>query len=1773
MTTLILFRFFYKRRFGIKVANFYKNLFLVLIAMLVSFSATPQVTADFTTITSTTGCGSLVVEFEDLSLGSPTSWLWDFGNGNTSILKNPIAIYNTPGNYDVTLKVTGPLNDDTKIQFTFIKVYEEPIAVLQATSAIAGCLPLAISFEDVSISSIPISSWQWDFGDGGASIIQDPSYNYLNEGEFSVSLSIVDLNGCQSLVTETDLVKVIKVPIPDFAADFVFSCNPSELVSFTNNSIFATSYEWDLGDGNFSNTSNPTHTYNSGIYSVSLIAKEGNCSDTLVYTDYIKIGESLTPDFTVNTNSGCEGINVSFTDSTLNNPNTWLWDFGDGITSTNQNPSHTYINPGVFDITLTTSISGQCATSLTFPAEINVFEKPDINFVADTTYACSAPFNVVFTDNTTNAVSWLWDFGDGQTYNGNSPLHSFSNFGFYDISLTVENSDGCFSSISELDFIEVDKIIVDISVSSFEGCAPYTLDFIDSTISSRQLIDWNWNFGNGNFANVQNPSNTYLNSGLFDVSLLVINDYGCLSSFTFTDYVKVDEAPLVNFVANPIVSCAGEDVDFSDLSSLGTNNWEWSFGDGLSSNVQSPVYQYSSPGIYDVSLIAGVNSCRDTLVIADYIKIIEPAALFEEEYNCNNPFSVNFTNLSTGADLINWDFGDGGTSNQLNPTYVFTTLGLHNISLSVTNNITGCTHEYIKQIKLTQPIANFDYLINATNGYEDSVGCAPKQVFIDNQSQDVSYYKVLWSDGYIGYGREDHTFNTAGYFDVTLVITDIHGCKDTMTIENMYHMNDITVDFEISNVLGCDSMLVDFSDLTTPASSNVFWDFGDGGNSILNNPQYIYYNEGYYDVTVFGESVAGCKDTLKRIEYIKFQHPTADFNVSDQSVCPGDDLFFTNLSEGIGINSIWNFGDGNQTNTINPTHQFNLNGIYDINLIVTDSFGCSNTLNLNNHIEVKKPTASFITSGLSSNCPPLISDFTNLSSADANLFIWNFNDGGNSIIENPSHLFSNSGIFDVSLIVENSFGCKDTLVQVGLVNISGPIGEFTISDSLICKDEVVDFVPNLVNTSNYLWDFGDGVLSTDSLPTYQYITSGNFIPTLIAESDSGCQLVIISLDTIKVREVTIDAGLDIEICAGESVQLNAIGNSSQFSWTPINTLSDPNINNPVGSPIADILYFVYHTDGICDAIDSVFVNVHTEIPTASFNTNNHCEGDIISFVANSGLSTANISYDWSFGQNGQSVNTPLNVGNNIIVLIVENLNNSCVDTLVQNVEVFPLPIADFLATDVCLGEQIIITDNSSNNTVDWLYNFADGIGVSTNQSPSYTYANPGIYNVILNVTSDKGCENSITKDIVIHELPLVDFTIENHCENEGNIFTDLSSVINSEIFAIQYDFNDGNTSNDSICSHVFSGNGLFDVNLTAITNDGCESTITKISEVYANPIVDFTSSQFCLGDQTIFNDYSFVNNAGITNWNWTFGSEGASTNNNTIYTFSNHGVYYVNLSVVSNRGCEGMAGKKITINKLPNPKFEIPFDACLGNEVKITDISNGNGSDIIAWNYNFGDGSSSNAQNPTHTYNYVGEFDINLEVTSAAGCVNDTIIPAIIEIHSLPIAEFQASAFIASELESEIYFYNQSEDATSYLWSFDNGDYSFEENPIYDFSNTQSYNVSLIATNGFGCQSEMIRIVHIQSEFTIFIPDAFTPDGDGINDVFEAKGNGIEDFEMQVFDRWGGIIFESTSIELGWDGADYAGLPTDDGIYLYHIAVYDINDRLWVYNGELNLMR
>ena len=340
-------------------------------------------------------------------------------------------------------------------------------------------------------------------------------------------------------------------------------------------------------------------------------------------------------------------------------------------------------------------------------------------------------------------------------------------------------------------------------------------------------------------------------------------------------------------------------------------------------------------------------------------------------------------------------------------------------------------------------------------------------------------------------------------------------------------------------------------------------------------------------------------------------------------------------------------------------------------------------------------------------------------------------------------------------------------------------------------------------------------------------------------------------------------------------------------------------------------------------------------------------------------------------------------------------------------------------------------------------------------------------------------------------------------------------------------------------------------------------------------VADFTTLSVNTGCGSLVVDFQDLSTGAPDAWLWDFGNGNSSTLKNPTAIYANPGLFDVIL-IASNSVTNDSKTSIGLIEVFNSPISEIsinsPVTGCMPLMVDFKDISFTNNS-IVNWQWDLGDGTILDIQNPSYQYEYAQTFDVTLAVVSADGCKHDTTIINAVEVFNNPIADFNASAFTTTEHFSEIEFYNNSTGAIMYEWDFDNGSISAERNPIVDFQNIKNHEVVLHVVSAEGCESEIMKNINIFPEYTLYAPNAFTPNGDGNNDVFLAKGNGVTSFEMQVFDRWGGIVFASSDIEYGWDGLDASANSAGVGTYMYHISLYDYNGKLWVYNGELNLMR
>lgn len=520
---------------------------------------------------------SNTIAFQNLS-GSGFSYVWDFGDGTLATLENPSYTYTTAGNYSVSLTVSDSCGSSTTMQT--INIGNPLSAVSQFSYTIDSCTN-EVTLINQSLNS---TNFIWYFGDGTISTSGNPVHTYSAVGNYTISL--VASNGCGA---DSIAIPVTIQPLVSSTALFNYtqdSC--STTITFINQSVNSNSYIWNFGDGNSSTITNPSHSYTSaGTFNV-VLTSNGVCNtDTQSVSINVTLPTLAIPGFSVTQNT-C-GDSISFLNSSTGYT-TILWDFGDGNTSNQINPTHAYSTPGNYQVQLLVSNSCNDSTQL-----INV-SVPD-NSINGTANISSITCNTVqFQNQITNATNYLWTFGDGTTSTDPSPFHTYSTPGNYNISFNASNS--CTDTII--------TIAVTINDYSITGNIAVIQDSCNLTITySSQLNNatgFTWDFGDGNTAQVNSGTHSYATSGNYTVTLTATNACTTSELTTFVNAELLQIPELVPVIA--LDSCLMQ-IAFNHNSTY-VYDQNWNFGDGMSSSAQSGDHAYINPGSYE--LILSVNN-------------------------------------------------------------------------------------------------------------------------------------------------------------------------------------------------------------------------------------------------------------------------------------------------------------------------------------------------------------------------------------------------------------------------------------------------------------------------------------------------------------------------------------------------------------------------------------------------------------------------------------------------------------------------------------------------------------------------------------------------------------------------------------------------------------------------------------------------------------------------------------------------------------------------------------------------------------------------------------------------------------------------------------------------------------------------------------------------------------------------------------------------------------------------------------------------------------
>lgn len=854
------------------------------------------------------------------------SYLWDFGNGDTSTDQTPNYAYNTIGNYTITLTVTSA--EGCTIDYAIEISVTEPPTIAFDKDKTEGCAILEVAF--LNQSSGTDITYLWDFGNGDSLRTEQPGTIPFEQEDADKTyfITLTGTNGCGTLVM-TDSVIVFPLPVTKFGTDVDEGCSPLEIEIANITVGNPESFEWFINDELYSNDSIigsqvfTTSDTAITVYPITLVATN-NCGTDTLTKEITVFPPDVDAFLSIDTTRGCQPLMVNF--ENFSTPGaTITWDFGDGNGSSEANTSHTYDTAGIFTIYQSATNCGTDIDSI----NIEVLPAPEVSFESDD-FACQGQA-INFTNNSVGIAGSSWDFETGDTSFLKDPTYIFDTAGVYMVTLTgTSETNGCPATFQKT--LEVfGKPAIGFEPSVLNGCPPLAVDF---TNNSPTGLTFEWDFGDNSEAVTTNAVHTFETAGTFSVSLKGTDNFGCFSDSSILNII-VHDIPESIFSIPETNYCSRVDTVFFENESIGASSYLWGFGTADSSKQSDPFILFEEPANYPITLItANQFGCRDTLNQNLSIQATPLAALPERTFRGCSNLRVNFNNQSTFSDGYIWDFGDNNTSTEASPSHTYQEAGTYEAVL-IARNTNGCPSDTLMTEILVNAVPGSGFSLDKT------VFCGVPTTFkVTNNS--IGAIDFTWDFGDGQTTKENSptvTYTRAGNFPITLIAANEFGCADTTTSRPIEINLQPIADFEVTFDQNCEGDNITFVNHTT-GSNGWLWDFGDGQQSTEEMPTHSYDNADIYDVKLIANYNETCFDSIQLEQIIPIREaPIADFEWMDEGK---GFIKFINRSQR-GTNYQWDFGDDNESTDFQPLHEYDNNGTYGIELTTIHLNGCRAT--------------------------------------------------------------------------------------------------------------------------------------------------------------------------------------------------------------------------------------------------------------------------------------------------------------------------------------------------------------------------------------------------------------------------------------------------------------------------------------------------------------------------------------------------------------------------------------------------------------------------------------------------------------------------------------------------------------------------------------------------------------------------------------------------------------------------------------------------------------
>lgn len=1034
-----------------------------------------------------------------------SSYYWDFGDSSFTTGVGPLTkSYQSEGFYNIRMILDNP-NGCRDTAFTSVRIFPNPNATF-TTNDTGQCL-INNYFDFTNLSSIADSTsltFEWDIAQIDTSTSFSVNYSFPSTGFFKTGLVATSTRGCTDTFNQN--LQVFEMPNASFLLNDSMQCLRGNLFEFENNSSIGAQdslfVSWDFGNGDSSSQYKVDYQYvKEGKFDIRLaVISENGCVDTAIgNVEVLPMPMSV---FQVDSNAQCLlGNKFGFVNSSTISDNSdlyYTWDLDASGISQAFEPVVTYTNHGTYNIVLIAVSEAACAD--TFSKNIVVLPMPIALFNVNQLGQCEKGNTFVFENKSLSVNGFLeynWNFDDGNTSDIINPTHSFKQVGTYAVSHEVVSDDNCRDTfVLNVNVYPMPQ--ADFIIDNPSQCLQNNIFVFQnqSTIAdSVGIVESKWFYGNGDSSSMQSPSYSYSQFGEYEVSAMVFSIHNC--SDTTQRLLSVKPMPVAQFSVIDTGFCLlGNKFEFVNKSFIADTSialvYNWNFGDLASSSLVNSSHSYLNDSSYLVSLfVSSVDACADSAFQMVYVYPMPQSSFIQNDSGLclkNNVFTfLNTSQIKYGDLQFRWEFGDSDLGFLENETKSYANYGVFNpMLIAISNN--NCADTSVGFLEVfPMPQAQFTTL--------DSAICFRNNLFTFSNLSQLAYgsFTSNWK-----FGDEDSSqllhptfsFSQTGRHEVRLEIESENQCKDTF-MRNVWVYDMPVSEFNVvlneQCLLGNKFEFNNLSTIQTGEKLDWYWQFGDGQTATTMHPVVSYTSEGEFNVLLISNSMNGCADSFMYNTYV-YPMPKAVFSVLDSMLCQTESFFdFTNLSEisnGSIVSYVWDFGNSDTMHTFKPIYKYDSLGEYLVRLFVTSDRQCKDT--------------AFAVMGVYDNPKAImqvdsvcVGEQTNLRSLSTSIdgaitqYTWHVNNLLGPNLSSFSTLLNKEGSYNVRLIVESEYGCKDTLFKENIAVVYPlPKADFTftkVKDSLYYTSILMQN-KSKGNALEYSWQVSDGQQFYDENP-------------------------------------------------------------------------------------------------------------------------------------------------------------------------------------------------------------------------------------------------------------------------------------------------------------------------------------------------------------------------------------------------------------------------------------------------------------------------------------------------------------------------------------------------------------------------------------------------------------------------------------------------------------------------------------------------------------------